>query len=173
MNERRELKTMGYVLRRTNYGEADRILNIITPEGKVSAIAKAVRRPKSRLAGGVEIFTLSELNIHMGRGEMGIVTSAKMKKYYGEILKDYRKMELASAILKQINRAAESSDAPEYFKMTDACLVALNGGMDVGLVEAWFDLNLMRAMGEEPNFYRDDKGEKLSPQLKYTWNQFK
>ena len=45
------LRTFGYVLRRTNYGEADRILNIITPSGKISAIAKGVRKEKSKLAG--------------------------------------------------------------------------------------------------------------------------
>ena len=51
-----EIKTLGFVLRRTNYGEADRILNLITPQGKISAIAKGVRKPKSKLAGGVEMF---------------------------------------------------------------------------------------------------------------------
>lgn len=48
----RDVKTLAYVMRRTNYGEADRILNLITPEGKMSAIAKGVRKEKSKLAGG-------------------------------------------------------------------------------------------------------------------------
>ena len=40
----KDIKTKGYVIRRTNYGEADRILNIITPLGKLSAMAKGVRK---------------------------------------------------------------------------------------------------------------------------------
>ena len=46
----KDLKTLGIVLRRTNYGEADRILNLITPVGKVAAMAKGVRKEKSKLA---------------------------------------------------------------------------------------------------------------------------
>ena len=68
---RDDIKTLGLVLRRTNYGEADRILNIITPTGKISAMAKGVRRARSKLAGGVEMFSLSEYVIHCGRGGWG------------------------------------------------------------------------------------------------------
>ena len=89
----KDLRTFGIVLRRTNYGEADRILNIITPEGKVSAIARGVRKEKSKMAGNVELFSLIELNIHFGKNEMGVLTGAKMKKYFGNIVKDLRKME--------------------------------------------------------------------------------
>lgn len=81
-----DLKTLGVVLRRTNYGEADRILNIITPAGKVAAIAKGVRKARSKLAGGVEMFCLSELQIHRGRSELGVVTSARMIRHYKGVL---------------------------------------------------------------------------------------
>ena len=74
--QNKDEKTLAYVLKRTNYGEADRILNIITPDGKRAVIAKGVRKEKSKLAGGVEMFSLSELNIHYGKGEFGLVTSA-------------------------------------------------------------------------------------------------
>ena len=53
------LRTEAIILRRTNYGEADRILNMLTPQhGKVSAIAKGVRKAKSKLAGGLELFAV-------------------------------------------------------------------------------------------------------------------
>lgn len=165
-----EIKTLGYVLKRTNFGEADRILNIITPEGKIAAIAKGVRKPKSKLAGGVEILTLSEYVIHRGKGEIGTATGAKMKEHFGGILKDYEKMELAAEILKEVSRASESSDSAEYFKLVDSSLRALNSGASAGLVRAWFFLNLLRASGEEPNFYRDAGGEKLSAEARYNWD---
>ena len=47
-------RTKAIVLRRTNYGEADRILTLLTPLGQRSAIARGVRREKSRLAGGTQ-----------------------------------------------------------------------------------------------------------------------
>ena len=74
----RDLRTEAIVLRRTDYGEADRILQLLTPEGKKSVVAKGVRREKSKLAGGIELFSVSEVVIHEGKGELGILTGAKL-----------------------------------------------------------------------------------------------
>lgn len=166
----KDVRTLGYVLRRTNYGEADRIINIITPLGKISAIARGVRKARSKLAGGIEMFSLTDFNIHLGKGELGVVTSAKMMKYYGEILKDFEKMELAGMILKKISQVAENSDSSEYFAIVDQCLAGLNDGMRVELVEGWFLINVMKEMGEEMNLYRDVVGEKLRAEERYTWD---
>lgn len=164
------LRTFGYVLRRTNYGEADRILNILTPNGKIAAIAKGVRKEKSKLAGGIEMFSLIDFNIHQGKSELGIITGAKMIKYYGEILKDYNRMETVAMFLKKINLAAESSDSEEYFNILGQSLIWLNAGANVKLVEAWFLLNLSRAVGEEINLYRDDEDKKLEVGMRYVWD---
>ncbi len=164
------LRTFGYVLRRTNYGEADRILNIITPSGKVSAIARGVRKEKSKLAGGVEMFSLVDLTIHKGKGELGIITSAKMVRFYGNILKDLNRVEIASSFLKKINAVSENSDSEEFFDILGQSLVGLNNGDDTKLVETWFLLNLTRAIGEEMNLYRDSNGKKLESKSRYVWD---
>lgn len=167
---KKDFRTLGYVLRRTNYGEADRILNIITPGGKISAIAKAARKEKSKLAGGIEMFSLVDLNIHQGKSEFAIITGAKMVKYYSSILKNYDRMELAALFLKRISKAADSTDNEEYFKILDQCLAALDAGENLELVESWFWLNLCKAMGEEINLYYDSVGKKLSAEQKYDWD---
>lgn len=164
-----DLKTEGIVLRRTNYGEADRILNVITPVGKVAAIAKGVRKPKSKLAGGVEMFCLSELVVHRGKGELGIVTSSRMKKQYGEIVKDLERMEMAAEMLKKIDKAAEGVGQGEFFEILRQSLEGLNNGVDLKLVASWFRLNFKRASGEEMNLYRDNTGEKLVENRRYDW----
>lgn len=62
------VKTTGIILRRRSYGEADRILEIFTPGlGKISAIAKGSRRPKSKLAGHVELLSLVDFLLAEGR----------------------------------------------------------------------------------------------------------
>jgi len=169
-NMRDDVKTLAYVLRRTNYGEADRILNLITPNGKMSAIAKGVRKEKSKLAGGVEMFSLIELNVHRGKGEIGVVTSAKMLRYYNNIVSDFKKMELAALILRKVSLLAESSDNPEYFKIVDQSLACLDIDVDMKIVESWFWLNLLKASGEEINLYRDADGKKLLAESRYTWD---
>lgn len=166
----RDFRTVGIVLRRTNFGEADRILNIITPDGKISAIAKGARREKSRLAGGIEVFSLVDLNIHRGKSDLGVVTGAKMIKYYKNILQDFDRMELAALFLKKINAASEQTDNPEFFEIIKQALEELDKGVELGLAEAWFWLILGRARGEEMNLYRDTNGEKLKPDLRYDWN---
>ncbi|MBQ2622826.1 DNA repair protein RecO [Candidatus Saccharibacteria bacterium] len=165
-----DIRTQGFVLRRTNYGEADRILNIITPLGKFVVIAKSVRKSKSKLAGSVEMFSLIDFNIHQGRSEFGVVTGAKMLEHYGEILHDYRRMELAGLVLKKISQAAESANSEEYFNITKQCLVGLNAGLNTDLIEAWFLLHLMKVMGEEMNLYRDINGEKLVENENYSFD---
>src|ERR671915_1570157 len=72
------LKTEGIVLRSLRYGEADRILHLYTPDrGRVGAIAKGVRRAKSRFGGRMEPFFRLDLVLFQGRGELLTVTSAE------------------------------------------------------------------------------------------------
>jgi DNA repair protein RecO (recombination protein O) len=87
------VKTKAIVLRRTNYGEADRILNILTPMGKMSVMAKGVRKTQSKLAGGIELFCVSDVVVHRGKGDLGVLTSARLVEFYSEIMKDLAAME--------------------------------------------------------------------------------
>lgn len=169
-NMPKDLKTHAFVLRRTNYGEADRIINLISPVGKIAVMAKGVRKPKSKLAGGIEMFSLTNVNLHFGKSEMAVLTGAKMEKFYGEILKDLTRMELASEMLKKINKASDSVDSAGFFEILKSGLSALDSGCDIRLVDAWFNLNLMKIVGEEVNLYRDIDGEQLKVDLKYSWN---
>lgn len=165
-----EIRTQGIVLRRTNYAEADRILNLVTPEGKVVAIARGVRRAKSKLAGGVEMFMLSDYRIHTGKSEMGVVTSARMVKYYGEIVRDYARMNLAAEVLRRVGRMVEGAPATEYFVVAREVLEALNARVRMEMVESFAWINLLKASGEEINLYRDVSGEKLRADERYEWD---
>lgn len=166
----RDIKTLAYVLKRTNYGEADRILNIITPSGKKSVIAKSVRKEKSKLAGGVEMFSLVELNIHQGRGEMGLVTSARMIKYHNNLVTDFSRMELAAEMLKKVSLAAEGTETGDFFDIVRQGLTELDSGADARVVKTWFIVKLLKASGEELNLYRDSSGEKLVAGTLYNWD---
>jgi DNA repair protein RecO (recombination protein O) len=72
------LKTEAIVLRGIRYGEADRVLHLYTPErGRVGAIAKGVRRTRSRFGGRLEPFFRLRLVLYEGRGDLLTVTSAE------------------------------------------------------------------------------------------------
>jgi DNA repair protein RecO (recombination protein O) len=71
------LKTEAVVLRSIRYGEADRILHLYsTARGRINAIAKGARRPKSRFGGRLEPFFRLDLLLHEGRSELLTVTNA-------------------------------------------------------------------------------------------------
>jgi DNA repair protein RecO (recombination protein O) len=71
------LKTEAVVLRSIRYGEADRILHLYSKtKGRIGAIAKGARKPKSRFGGRLEPFFRLDLILHEGRGELLTVTNA-------------------------------------------------------------------------------------------------
>lgn len=166
----KDIRTVAYVLRRTNYGEADRILNLLTPNGKISAMAKGARKEKSKLAGNIEMFCKIDINVHQGKNEFGVLTSAKMLKYYSNLVIDLPRMELASLILKKVNAASENSDNSEFFEIIDQTLNALDEKYPADLVEAWFWFNFAKANGEEVNLYRDVNDNKLEQDKTYIWD---
>lgn len=165
-----DVRTQAIVLRRTNYGESDRILNFITPEGKVAALAHGVRKSKSRLAGGIELFSVADIVLHQGRAKLATLTSARMLQFYGNIIVDINRLELASQFLKRIERASEQVSSPEYFQLLQDALRGINAGLELNLVETWFNLNLCRINGEEANFFCDVTGVPLSAEQSYVWD---
>lgn len=71
------------MLRSIRFGEADRILHLYTAErGRVNAIAKGSRRPRSRFGGRLEPFFRLDLMLHEGRGELATVTGAATVEGY-------------------------------------------------------------------------------------------
>lgn len=164
-----DLRTKAIVLRRTNYGEADRILQLLTPEGKMSVLAKGVRKERSKLAGGVEMFSVSEVVIHQGKGDLGILTGAKMLEFYKEILTDLDGLETASEVLKKAGKIIE--DAGEVFEIVWQALKALNENNNRLTILAWVYFNLARVAGEQVNFEIDADGEVLSPDENYSWDR--
>lgn len=166
-----DLKTDAIVLRRTNVGEADRIINLLTPSGKITVSAKSVRKEKSKLAGGIEMFCLSRVGVHQSqKSGRNVLTSAKMVKFYKNILSDFERLELASEILRQVSKAAEGIDSPEYFDLVKQCFEGLDCGLSVNLVSTWFLLNFARLKGDQINLITDTNGEKLRADKKYAWN---
>lgn len=165
-----DLRTRAIVLRRTNYGESDRILNFLTPTGKIAALARGVRKEKSRLAGGIELFSVADIVVHQGRASLATLTSAKMLEFYQNLLVDLPRLELASTCLKRLDRAAEQIDSPEHFELLLQVLKNLNRGADLNLISAWFHLNLQRIAGEELNLICDVSGQPLSPEQSYFWD---
>jgi len=85
--------TEAVVLRSFPFGEADRVLHVYTAaSGRLGAIAKGVRRTKSRFGGRLEPFSHVELSLHRGRGELATVTGASLVRSHDRVRADGRRL---------------------------------------------------------------------------------
>lgn len=159
----KQLQTRGIVLRRTNYGEADRILTVITPDyGKLSLMARGVRKPKSKLAGGIELFSVSDISFIKGRGEIDTLVSTRLIRHFNQIVRQIDRVRLGYDLLKTLNRATEDHTEAEYFELLEQALPALNDHtISSDLINIWFSARLLRLAGHQPNLTTTIKGDKL------------
>jgi len=165
----RQLVTDAIILQRTDYGEADRILTLLTPDyGKLSLLAKGVRRIKSKLAGGIELFSVSQITFIKGRGEVGTLVSTRLKIHYGTIVKDLARTMAGYELIKQLNKATEEQTDAEYFELLRDIFEALDDAqLPLELVRFWFAVRLLQLNGHTPNLQTDTMGTKLSRESTY------
>ena len=167
-----QVTTRGIVLSRTDFGEADRILTLLTPDyGKLRLIAKGVRRVKSKLAGGIELFSVSDITFIQGRGDIGTLVSTRLCKHYGNIVKDIERTMLGYELIKQLARATEERPESEFFDLLELTFVALNDSVpSLDLIRVWFSAQLLRIGGHTPNLQTGTNGEKLTPDVSYEFD---
>ena len=164
-------RTRAIVLRRTNYGEADRVLRLITPLGQRSVIAKGARREKSKLAGGIELFGVTDIVINSGRGELGILTSARLVHFYRHILEDYDRLQFGYEAINLVAKASENIDEPEWFGVLSEVFMGLDvPSIPLQLTQSWFYLHYAELTGYELNLERDLAGAMLNQSKTYMYD---
>ncbi len=165
------IRTKAIVLRRTNYGEADRIVQLITPDGRRSVMARGVRKEKSKLAGGIELFAVSDVVIGEGKGDLGVLISAKLDHFYRHILEDYDRLQFAYTAVKLVARASETVDEPEWFDLLQESLAGLDVlTIPLPLIEIWFYLRYASLLGHDLNLELDVDGEQLEVDVLYRYD---
>jgi DNA repair protein RecO (recombination protein O) len=113
------LKTEGVVVRSLRYGEADRILHLYTPRrGKIGAIAKGVRRARSRFGGRLEPFFRLNLVLHEGRSDLLTVTAAETVEGHPRLREDATALDTAARACDAVGRLFETSEPhPEVYNL--------------------------------------------------------
>jgi DNA repair protein RecO (recombination protein O) len=124
----RSVKTEAVVLRSMRYGEADRILHLYTPQrGRVGAIAKGVRRARSRFGGRLEPFFRVQMELHEGRGELLTVTGANTVDAYARLRTSARALDAAARACDAVGRLFETSEPhPGVFNLLCRQLLLLD-----------------------------------------------
>ena len=163
--------TRGIVLSRTDFGEADRIITFLTPDnGKVGVIAKGVRKSKSKLAGGIEFFSVSDISYIVGRGRVGTLISSRLQAHYGKIVKDLERTQAGFGAIMLINKATEDQPEAAYFHLLEQAFKALEDfDIDTELAKLWVNMQVLKLAGHTPNLHTDASGKKLSADRSYSF----
>jgi DNA repair protein RecO (recombination protein O) len=113
------LRTEAIVLRSLRYGEADRILHLYTPmRGRVGAIAKGVRRTRSRFGGRLEPFSHVDLQLHEGRSDLLTVTGADSVHPHAGLRDQAASLDCAGRACDAVARLFDSGEPhPEVFHL--------------------------------------------------------
>jgi DNA repair protein RecO (recombination protein O) len=167
-----QITTKGIVLSRTEFGEADRIIKFLTPDrGKISGLAKGVRKSKSKLAGGIELFSVTDLSFIIGRGEIYTVTSACLVHHYDNIVKEIDRTNAAYELIRLINKSTAEHPEEAYFDLLRLGFEGLdNLTLDSAITALWFNMQLIKLAGHSPNLQTDCEGSKLSEKSFYNFD---
>lgn len=148
------LKLDAVVLRSLRYGEADRILHLYTAQrGRVGAIAKGVRRTRSRFGGRLEPFFRLRLILHEGRSELLTVTSAETVAAHPRLREDARALDSAARACDAVARLFDTSEPhPGVFNLlgNELALLDADPGQATLANQLAFRLKLLLAAGLAP-----------------------
>lgn len=154
MSRERSVRTEAIVLRRTDFGEADRLLTLFSPHlGKFKAIAKGARKPQSRKTGHVELFMRSKFLIAEGR-DLGIITQAEAIETYASLRDDLVRATYASYFVELLDRfTVEEDPHPDIYDLLAGALGWLVAGDEPLLVARYYEMRLLSMTGFQPRLF--------------------
>jgi len=155
MPEFRSFRLEAVVLRHADWGEADRLLTLYTRErGKVRAIAKGVRKIKSRKAGHLEPFTRVTLQLARGR-DLLIVTDADTIDAYQPLREDLIKTGYASYLVELLDRFTYEEESENYniFRLLTESLSRVANEPDPWLAIRYYEVHLLDHLGFRPQLF--------------------
>ncbi len=151
MTKPRSYKTEAIVIKKTKLGEADKILTFYTPHlGKIQAVAKGVRRTRSKMSGHLELLTHSQLSLARGKN-LDTVTGSQTINGFFRIKNDLGLSSYALYISELVNRFTEDNieDHP-LFKLIIDTFLNLESADDKDLTLRYFELHLLDRAGYRP-----------------------
>ena len=151
----RTYRTEAIIVRRTDFGEADRIVTLYTASyGKVRAVARGARRPRSKLGGSLELFSHTEAQLARGR-DLDIITQAEIVRAYHHLRDDLWRTSLACYAAELVDRLNEvqQPNPPLFALLLDTLGYLDEGGPAEALVMRRFETQLLGLLGYLPELY--------------------
>ena len=151
MRRVRLYRVSSILIRQRDLGEADRIVVLYSGErGKLSAVAKGVKRPRSKLAGGLQLFSHSSVQLAAGRA-LEVVTQIRPIDTFYHLREEMQRYAHACYIAELLDTLTDEGDPdPPLFGVLLATIRALDGDGDPPTLVRSFELKLLARLGYGP-----------------------
>ena len=151
MSTARLYRTTGIVMRRRNQGEADRVLTLCAPMGKIEVIVKGARKTRSRKAGHVELFARSNFVVSRVKNSWDIVSQAEMVEAHELLRSDLLRGSHARYAVELLDRFfTQGEGGPALFDLLDHILTWLCKDDDPDLSIRFYEQHLLGLAGFRP-----------------------
>ena len=151
MPEPRDYKTEAVVIKKTKLGEADTILTFFTPHlGKIQGFAKSLRKPKSKMAGHLELLTHSQVSFTRGRN-LDTLTGSQTINAFLPMKNDLWLTSCGLYVAELVNQfTADHQEHHSLFNLILETLERLSGENNQDLILRYFELHLLEQVGYRP-----------------------
>jgi DNA repair protein RecO (recombination protein O) len=165
----RTYRSEAIVLRRSNFGEADRMLTLFSKEfGKIRALAKGARKPQTRKTGHVELFMRTNFMFARGKS-IDVITQAELVEAYPDLRTDLVRTTYASYAVELIDlfTVEADRDLDKYSLLTDV-LGWFSTAEDLMVTARYYELRLLSLAGFQPQLFQCvSRGEPVEEQDQY------
>lgn len=161
-------RTNGFIVKKTDRREADQLLTIYTKEfGKLEILGKAIRKIKSKLRGGAELFYLSEIEFIQGKTSKTLTDTILIDKF-PNIRKDLERLEIAHQIAESLDELVKGQEADEnIWQLLNEVFEKLNK-KKLEIIYYYFFWNLVSFLGYQPELFQCSSCQKkLTPSIFY------
>ncbi|UCC90467.1 MAG: DNA repair protein RecO [Dehalococcoidia bacterium] len=151
MSKPRTYQTEAIIIKKTKLGEADRILTLYTPHlGKIRVVAKGVRRPRSKMAGHLELLTHSQVSLARGRN-LDTVTGSQTINSFLPLKSDLQLTSYALYAVELVDQfTADNDENYPLFQLLVETMHNLCQGNNNELILRYFELHLLNQVGYRP-----------------------
>jgi DNA repair protein RecO (recombination protein O) len=148
-------RTEAVIVRRSDFGEADRMLTIFTSRyGKRRVIAKGARKTSSRRAGHVELFNRTEFQLATGRN-LDIVTDAQIVEPYRRLHEELPRLSYAYYVAELLDKlTVDEEENPPIYQLLINTFAELDRSPTIDLVARYFELHLLNLVGYRPYLFQ-------------------
>lgn len=147
-------RTEGIVVRRRDQGEADRVLTLCTPQGKIAVIAKGARKVRSRKAGHIELFSRSSFVVSRVKNYWDVVSQAETIEPHAELRSDLLRGAYARYAVELADQFfAEGEGGQALFDLLNHTLTWLGRDDDLDLAIRFYEQHLLGLAGFRPELF--------------------